>query len=507
MKKTLASAIGILLCLALLVSSTAYAESPAATAGEGGTSEYVEWLKDGWKLLQKTAENATSYLKENLPAWEKTIEDYYKQFSKTPEVQDAWETLKEGASEAGRVSKEAATEAYNRVCEWIQENGGTASEELADTIDRLGRAAGVDENTLAEWHRNITGFLKPSKTLGVLKDESFGNICLAPSIEEFNAFGFDFGDSVNLAFDNGISIEDVPYYSGYYTPAGELLLCGYPGNAHVNIARNYGDSTWEEFGMTDSSKVTVTMNEKGKYLETQELYSLVYSDNREDFDSDIVFANFREVRGGKLKEFWFYRSASPCDNQHNRAACANRLTEENGIRFVLNMSDTEEKYISYTEAADFDSAYYDSLYRDGNVLLLAMKVNYRSDEFTKTISEAFLTMAEHSGPCLIHCVEGKDRTGFACALLLALADATAQEITDDYMITYDNYFGITKESKPETYEAIKGDIEDFLLWMCEAEPGTPVDTLDLKSGAENYLRRGGLTEEQIAAIEKFITVS
>ena len=69
MKKTLASAIGILLCLALLLSSTAYAESPAATAGEAGTSEYVEWLKDGWKLLQKTAENAASYLKENLPVW------------------------------------------------------------------------------------------------------------------------------------------------------------------------------------------------------------------------------------------------------------------------------------------------------------------------------------------------------------------------------------------------------------------------------------------------------
>ena len=53
-------------------------------------------------------------------------------------------------------------------------------------------------------------------------------------------------------------------------------------------------------------------------------------------------------------------------------------------------------------------------------------------------------MTEHSGPCLIHCVEGKDRTGFVCALMLALAGASAQEIIDDYMITYYNYYGITK---------------------------------------------------------------
>ena len=507
MKKMLTSAIGILLCLAILLSCTAYAESTAAAPGEVGASDYVEWLKDGWKLLQKTVENATNYLKENLPVWEKTIEDYYKQFSKNPEVEDAWETLKEGATEAGRVSKEAATEAYNRVCKWIQENGGTASEELAEAIDRVGRAAGVDESTLAEWHRNITGFIKPSKTLGVLQDMEFGGIWLAPSIEEFNAIGFAVGDSVNLTFDNRITVEDVPYYSGYYTPVGGILVCAYQGNEHVKIARNYGDPTWEEFGMTENSTVTVTLNEKGKYLDIEELYALVYSNNREDFASDIVFSNFREVQGGNLKPFWFYRSASPCDNQANRAACTNRLVEENGIRFALNLSDNEEKYTSYTQAADFDSAYYDSLYQKGDVLLLAMKANYRSDDFAKTISEALFTMTEHSGPCLIHCVEGKDRTGFVCALLLALANASAQEITDDYMITYDNYYGITKESKPETYEAIKLNADDFLLCMCEAETGTPVETLDLKSGAENYLRRGGLSEEQIAAIESFITAA
>lgn len=99
--------------------------------------------------------------------------------------------------------------------------------------------------------------------------------------------------------------------------------------------------------MTDSSKVTVTLNEKGKYIDIQELYALSYLDERSDFDLDMKFANFRAVKGGNLKDNLLYRSASPCDNQHNRASFANKFTEQYGIKFVLNLSDNEEKYKGY----------------------------------------------------------------------------------------------------------------------------------------------------------------
>ncbi|MBO4933939.1 MAG: tyrosine-protein phosphatase [Clostridia bacterium] len=340
--------------------------------------------------------------------------------------------------------------------------------------------------------------------IGVVRDEEFGNVYIDLTIDGFNALGFAFGDSVDIAFDNGKSYEDVPYYSGYYVPVGEMLACGYPGYPHVVIARNYGASTWEEFEMTESSKVTVTLRERGKYMAVQELYALDYSDLREEFDSDIMFANFREVVGGNLKKGGFYRSASPCDNQHNRAAYANRFAEEYGVRFVLNLSDNETKYKAHTEKEDFVSEYYDSLYKEGNVLLMALNANYRADGFAQVVSDAFVKMTENGGRVLIHCVEGKDRTGFVCALLLALAGASAQEIVDDYMITYYNYYGITKEGMPDKYEAVKGNVDDFLYCMCEAEKGTDINTLDLKKGGENYLRRGGLTDGQIAKIEAFI---
>ncbi|MBR3439633.1 MAG: hypothetical protein IKH13_09055 [Clostridia bacterium] len=72
------------------------------------------------------------------------------------------------------------------------------------------------------------------------------------------------------------------------------------------------------------------------------------------------------------------------------------------------------------------------------------------------------------------------------------------------MITYDNYYGITKENNPDKYNAILGNVNDFLYCLCEAEKGTDVNTLDIKAGAENYLRRGGLSDEEIAAVESYI---
>ena len=342
-------------------------------------------------------------------------------------------------------------------------------------------------------------------TAGIFKDEEFGGINIDMGIEEFNSHGFSFGDSVKVSFENGDTLDNVPYYSGYYGPIGDLLLCGYPGSSNVAIKRNYGDDTWEEFTGPGIDKVTVILEEKGKYLETEELYNLTYSDDRNDYDSDIVFANFREVKGGSLREKSFYRSASPCDNLHNRAKYANKLSEENRIGFVINMSDSEEKYLSHREKEDFGSFYYDSLYNDGKVCVLALTANYMSPEFTEKLSEAFLKMAEEGEPALIHCVEGKDRTGFACTLLLALAGASVEEITRDYMITYDNYYGITEESEPERYNAVRISVNDFLYFLSGAEKGSDLNTLDIKKGAENYLRSGGLSDEDIEKIEKYVT--
>ena len=138
----------------------------------------------------------------------------------------------------------------------------------------------INQTTSSEKATDDTAQAVTTGEVGVIQDEEYGGTFIDLPIDEFNALGFDFGDSVNVSFDNGITLDDLPYYSGYYVPVDELLLCGYPGSAYVKIARNYGDSTWEEFKMTKDSKVTVTMNEKAKYLSTQEFNALEYSDDQ-----------------------------------------------------------------------------------------------------------------------------------------------------------------------------------------------------------------------------------
>ena len=73
------------------------------------------------------------------------------------------------------------------------------------------------------------------------------------------------------------------------------------------------------------------------------------------------------------------------------------------------------------------------------------------------------------------------------------------------MITYDNYYGISKEEKPEKYELIRENVDDFFYFVCGAEKGTDVTTLDIKTAAENYLRKGGLDDEEIERIEEYLT--
>ena len=71
------------------------------------------------------------------------------------------------------------------------------------------------------------------------------------------------------------------------------------------------------------------------------------------------------------------------------------------------------------------------------------------------------------------------------------------------MITYTNYYGITKESDPEKYKAIENIIKCFLTYICDADEDTDLSTIDLRTGAENYLKKGGLSEDEIKAVEEY----
>lgn len=339
----------------------------------------------------------------------------------------------------------------------------------------------------------------------ILHEEEFGGVYVDLTIEDFDLMGFQYGDAVDVVFSNGYALSGIPYYNGYYTQTGEPLVVAYPGYPHIKVCINNGDDLFTLAGLTESDTVTITRAGQGTFADIQDARDIHYRDERERFPSDAVFANFRSVKVGNLKENILYRSASPCDNQHNRAPYVDALCKEAGIRCIVNLADTEEKIQNYISAEDFNSPHFLSLYSGGDVLLLTLNMNYGSEDFRMKVANGLIAMTEHEGPYLVHCTEGKDRTGFVCMLLEMLCGASYDEIVSDYMITYDNYYGITKTSDPKRYDVI---VENVLLPMLNSVIGdTSVDpkTSDLSVYAERFLQNAGMTDAQIAALRAALT--
>ena len=71
-----------------------------------------------------------------------------------------------------------------------------------------------------------------------------------------------------------------------------------------------------------------------------------------------------------------------------------------------------------------------------------MGVDFAAEEFNAKLKTGLVYLIDNEGPYLIHCNEGKDRAGFVAALLEALGGAEAEEIVEDYMLSYENYYHV-----------------------------------------------------------------
>ena len=354
------------------------------------------------------------------------------------------------------------------------------------------------------------------KDCPVEHETEFGGVYIKIDIDSFNKLGFAYGDSVDVTFSNGYTMEDIPYYNGYYVDAGEPLLIAYPGYAYIKAAINYGEDLWERAGLNNkylmaqktlwktaalegNSTASVKMHEAGKYLDVQKARDISYSDERKKYPSDEVFANFRVMAVSGMKENVLYRGATPCDNQHNRAPYVDKQLEKAGIHTILNLCDTDAKIGGYIAKEGFESPYFRSLYQSGKVVPIGLNMNYLSEDFAKKIADGFTAISQMDAPYYIHCTEGKDRTGFICMVLEALAGASYEEIVNDYMVTYDNYYKITEEKDPARYKTIKEkNIDAMLQYIAGAEADIEKDAL--APYAEEWLRHAGMSEEALQTL-------
>jgi len=326
----------------------------------------------------------------------------------------------------------------------------------------------------------------------VMEVEKYGHALLETTIEDFLASGYELGDTVDVMFDNGYILTDIPFFNGYYVDRGQPLLRAYPGHTNIAVCINYGKLN-EVAGVDVGSAVVICMNTKAGALDTQVLNSLVYTTDRADYASDAVFANFRMITAGNIVPGRLFRGASPVDNSYNRSPYVDAFLREAGVNGIIDLADTPQELSAYFENGSLDASYVKILYDNNGILALGMSVDYASQDFANRLAAGLSRVKGLKTPLFIHCTEGKDRAGFVSALLEGLMGATYDEIVADYMKSFENYYSITREGSPDKYGVIvKNNIDDMLRVISGAGRDADLKAVDYGAAARDFLALHGM---------------
>src|ERR1700761_1682766 len=117
---------------------------------------------------------------------------------------------------------------------------------------------------------------------------------------------------------------------------------------------------------------------------------------------------------------------------------------------------------------------------------------------THSFRELFAHLVDGEGPLVIHCTAGKDRTGFACALILHALGVPEGVISDDYLLTNRFYKRdpSTSNDLPEEVRQVLGSVQ--APFLAAAFDAVRADYGDL----ESYFGDGlGLGRAERAALE------
>ena len=337
----------------------------------------------------------------------------------------------------------------------------------------------------------------------------YGNIDLSLTKEEvFNA-GYELGDMVTVKFlDQSLDIPFCQNYSDVDSGTPAFLATASGENVSVainmgNFAQFYGiatkvtneDNTYEwhfNEGVEEPVTFTISMKEKGGYLDEYIMRQLSYTNERADYPdlSDEQFANFRVVNTTGMGKHTLYRTTSPIDNSRGRAAYSDAAIKNARVSVVVNLSDTSEEI---TQFEGYEGSYYSTTKYVG----LNMGVDFMAQEFKVKFAQGLKFMAENPGIYAVHCLEGKDRTGFTIAVMECLMGASYDEVVEDYMVTFSNYYGVEKGDP--RYDAIS--TSNIVKSLQTAFGVSDLKSANLAAEAEEYMKEIGLTADEIAALK------
>ena len=259
----------------------------------------------------------------------------------------------------------------------------------------------------------------------------------------------------------------------------------------IDSASNY---KWI-YNVNEPCEVKISMKEKAGYKEEYLIHAIMSSrsNDRNDYEdlSDGEFTNFRMIKTTNIKEGILYRSSSPVNPKYGRNNYADEEAKKAKINAFINLADDIDKLKSY-------EGFNDTYYSTKDFIPLNLSVALNGEEYKKGVAKAIRFINEHDGPYLIHCDEGKDRAGFMAAILECMMGASAEEVVNDYMVTYYNYYHIKKDDV--VYENIKKlNIERSLAIVFGV---SDIYKVDLYKECEEYLLSIGLSKEEIDLARK-----
>lgn len=288
-----------------------------------------------------------------------------------------------------------------------------------------------------------------------------------------------------------VEIIDINHF-GTYLAVNFADIVSLSKVAHKRVHK---DQTYDWVSPYRSIPFSLTLKERGGYKEAMMARTVgLYSTKREDFPhlSDEEFVNFRVCDKGKMKKDKLYRVASPIDDLFGRAEIADKIIEKYHITHMVNLADDPKSSVTFKH-------YKDSYYSKISSLELCMGIDFHFREFKEKIKAAFEYIADNpEGRFAINCIEGKDRTGILIALFECLGGYTLEEIEEDYMISFYNYYGVKKGDA--RYDALKRNISIQLKYAFM------VDELnDLEQQVSSYLHYDiGLDENTIRKVKQIL---
>jgi hypothetical protein len=317
--------------------------------------------------------------------------------------------------------------------------------------------------------------LETGKILGICSyvDEQFGSAQTSVGPADLGALGIEPGDLLTIVFDE-LSLQ-VPYvYIPGDVPPGSLLAFQYGGNLYISVQNG---NLVGEYHIAAGMSVRVEVLEKQGYAAELAVQHLERPTDRASYDTDEAYANFRMISCGMIARGVLYRSSHPASSDP-RSEYAARLMEAVGVQTVVNVGETSD---------GLPSAYalnvtYRGLGDAGNVLAVNIGLVVESSAFREGVKQALEFITAHEPPFLIHCWEGKDRTGVLSAVLEALMGAPLEDVVSDYMATYENYYGIARGH--QLYENTAALI---LEKLAEMGHGEAVTAANVNSVVEQYV--------------------